>query len=232
MRAARCRWPGPALATLPPWPAAAATAVAAGGDSASATVTVQRRRAHGLREAFHVCVRMNPTNGAPSAPGGDLMLREKSSPSAPSTTSPPAHAGQRRRVRPRGVVRRPADRLLAALPDQQHLHDGRPGAACTGRWNLWEYTLGGGRAAAGHAAAADRQHRRRRRRPGVPARRPRLRVHVEPPGPFAHLQALGRNYLALDEYERERVLNLHTMAADGSGHHSRSASTRATTATR
>src|SRR3954468_9346631 len=26
---------------------------------------------------------MNPTNGAPSAPGGDLMIREKSSPSAP-----------------------------------------------------------------------------------------------------------------------------------------------------
>ena len=26
---------------------------------------------------------MNPTNGAPTAPGGDLMIREKSSPSAP-----------------------------------------------------------------------------------------------------------------------------------------------------
>jgi hypothetical protein len=54
----------------------------------------------------------------------------------------------------------------------------------------------------------------------------------QPAGPVAHLQALGRNYLALDEYERERVFNLHTMAADGSGPHSRSASTRATTATR
>ena len=28
-------------------------------------------------------MRMNPTNGAPSAPGGDLIIREKSSPSAP-----------------------------------------------------------------------------------------------------------------------------------------------------
>jgi hypothetical protein len=26
---------------------------------------------------------LNPTNGAPTAPGGDLMIREKSSPSAP-----------------------------------------------------------------------------------------------------------------------------------------------------
>jgi hypothetical protein len=34
----------------------------------------------------------------------------------------------------------------------------------------------------------------------------------------SHLsQALGRSYFAADEYERERVLNLHTMAADGSG---------------
>jgi Tol biopolymer transport system component len=30
-------------------------------------------------------------------------------------------------------------------------------------------------------------------------------------------QALGRAYFALDEYERERVLNLHTMDAEGNG---------------
>ena len=32
---------------------------------------------------------MNPTDGAPFAAGGDLIIREKSSPAAPSTTSPP-----------------------------------------------------------------------------------------------------------------------------------------------
>ena len=44
-------------------------------------------------------------------------------------------------------------------------------------------------------------------------------------------QALGHSYYALDEYERERVFNLHTMAPTAATSR-RSRSTRATTATR
>ncbi len=32
----------------------------------------------------------------------------------------------------------------------------------------------------------------------------------------SRMQTLGRAYFAADEYERERVMNLHSMAADGS----------------
>ena len=90
-----------------------------GSDSGQGTVTVNgdvplvyAKRVNTLALA--------PTNGTPSAPGGDLMLREKSSPQrAGAQPHRGHHAGQRRRVRPRGVLRRQEDRLRAALPDHQ-----------------------------------------------------------------------------------------------------------------
>ncbi len=75
-----------------------------------------------------VTLNMNPTDGTPTAPGGDLIIREKSSASAREINVTAAHhAGQRRRVGPRGLLRRQEDRLLDALPDQQHR---RPSTAC------------------------------------------------------------------------------------------------------
>ena len=60
-------------------------------------------------------VRMNPTNGAPSAPGGDLILREKSSPSAPEHNITAAITqGKGDVVGSRGVVRRQEGGVRAA----------------------------------------------------------------------------------------------------------------------
>jgi len=161
-------------------------------------------------------VRMNPTNGAPFAPGGDLMLREKSSPSAPEhNLTASITQGQGDASDPE--VSYDGKRVVFALrcpSSNSATLDGRP--ACTGRWNLWEYTLGSARLEQGTlrrlTASSDSDD-------VDPAYLPAGRGFVfssNRQGRSRALQALGRNYLALDEYERERVFNLHTMAADGS----------------
>src|SRR6187551_2746573 len=57
---------------------------ACGGGSRtdSTTVTVQGDVPIAYAKRVNT-IGLNPTNGAPTAPGGDLMIREKSSPSAP-----------------------------------------------------------------------------------------------------------------------------------------------------
>ncbi len=168
-------------------------------------------------------VGMNPTDGTNSAPGGDLMLREKSSPSAPEhnltarftlglgDVSDPEVSYDGRRIV--FSMRCPAANGTQYTPPA----GGTPVPACTGRWNLWEYdftdtALSTGvfrrltastsdddvdpvylPAGQGVVFASNRQHK--------------SRIN----------QALGRTYHALDEYERERVLNLHRVEADGSG---------------
>ncbi len=167
-------------------------------------------------------LRINPTDGTNSAPGGDLMLREASSASATEhnlTTrftqgvgdaSDPEVSYDGRRIV--FAMRCPASNTTTV--------DGTAGGekACTGRWNLWEYTVGGSGAALAQGAfrrlTASTEHD-----DVDPVYLPANRGIVFSSNRQAksHLsQALGRSYHAADEYERERVLNLHTMAADGS----------------
>ncbi len=162
-------------------------------------------------------VSLNPTNGAPSAPGGDLIVREKSSPSAP------AHNVTRRFTQGVGDA-----------SDPEVSHDGRkivfsmrcPATntatiggvpACTGRWNLWEYDMTTG----GYAGGTFRRLTASTQHDDVdPAYLPGDGGFVfssNRQAKSSQNQALGRAYFALDEYERERVFNLHTMAPDGSG---------------
>ena len=51
-----------------------------GSGEGSVTVAGDVPLAYAMRST---AMTMNPTNGSPSAPGGDLIIREKSSPSAP-----------------------------------------------------------------------------------------------------------------------------------------------------
>ncbi len=201
-----------------------ATALAGCGSdsdsSAGSTVTVAGDVpiAYAMRSTR---VGMNPTDGTNSAPGGDLMLRNQASPSAPE------HNLTRRITLGLGDVSDPevsydGQRIVFSLrcpaSNAVTIDQGAgPVPACTGRWNLWEYdrsgtTLAGGvlrrltastseddvdpvylPASQGVVFASNRQHK--------------SRIN----------QALGRSYAALDEYERERVLNLHRIEADGSG---------------
>jgi hypothetical protein len=158
---------------------------------------------------------MNPTDGAPSAPGGDLMVREKSSPSAPEHNVTAAIT--------QGVgdasdpeVSYDGKKLVFALrcPASNTSMIGTA-RACTGRWNIWEYdmTTGGLTGGTLRRITSSNQHD-----DADPA-------YLPAGGGFVFSsnrqtksmvnQALGVTYKALDEYEREAVMNLHTMDNDG-----------------
>ena len=160
-------------------------------------------------------IRMNPTNGAPSAPGGDLMIREKSSPSAPE------HNITARFTQGQGDASDPevsydGKKVVFAMrcpASNTATIEGQP--ACTGRWNIWEYDMTMG----GFAGGTFRRLTSSAQDDDVdPAYLPAGRGFVFSSNRQTRsktTQALGRTYFALDEYERERVFNLHTMDATG-----------------
>jgi hypothetical protein len=158
---------------------------------------------------------MNPTDGTPFEAGGDLMIREKSSASAPEHNITAAIT--------QGVgdasdpeVSYDGKKLVFALrcpTSNTSTIDGEP--ACTGKWNIWEYDMTDGGITGGAL-----------RRLTASTEDDDVDPYYLPAGRgvvFASNrqtkskvnQALGQTYYALDEYERERVLNLHTMDADG-----------------
>jgi hypothetical protein len=157
----------------------------------------------------------NPTNGAPTAPGGDLMIREKSSASAKE------HNITARFTQGKGDASGPepsydGKKVIFSMrcPASNTAKIGTE-AACTGRWNIWEYDTTTGGLTGGtfrrltSSTDADDVD---------PAYLPAGRGFVftsNRQGTSSVNQALGHTYFALDEYERERVFNLHTMDAQG-----------------
>lgn len=157
---------------------------------------------------------LNPTDGAGFAAGGDLMLRETSSPSAPE------HNLTARFTQGQGDASDPevsydGKKLIFAMrcPSSNSAQvDGLP--ACTDRWNIWEYDMTAGLTtgtfrrltASVEADDVDPVY--------LPGGRGVVFSSNRQTGAYAN-QALGRSYYALDEYERQRVFNLHTMDADG-----------------
>jgi Tol biopolymer transport system component len=154
-------------------------------------------------------VRLNPVTSAGTAPGGDLMLREASSPSATEhnltarftqgvgDASDPEVSYDGKRIV--FSMRCPASNTATV--------DGTATGekACTGRWNLWEYTVGGTGAALARGSfkrlTASTEHD-----DVDPVYLPANRGIVFSSNRQAksHLnQALGRSYFAADEYERE-----------------------------
>lgn len=157
---------------------------------------------------------MNPTDGAPFAAGGDLIIREKSSASAQS------HNVTASITQGQGDVSDPevsydGKKIVFALRcPTSNTSQINGAAACTGRWNIWEYDMTNGLANGtlrritssttdddadpyylpGGAGFVFSSNRQTKARPN---------------------QALGQAYKALDEYEREAVMNLHTMDANG-----------------
>ena len=108
--------------------AALATVGCGSGDSSSGSGSGSEAEASVVRDVPLVYVKranilgMNPTDGAPSAPGGDLMVREKSSPSAPEHNLTARFTqGKGDASDPEVVLRRQEDHLLDALPELEHL---------------------------------------------------------------------------------------------------------------
>jgi len=161
---------------------------------------------------------MNPTNGAPFAAGGDLIIREKSSPSAPEhnvTASLTQGTGD---VSDPEVSYDGKKVVFAMRCPTSNTSQVDNVAACTGRWNIWEYTL----PASGFAGGAFRRITSSTTADDVdPYYLPGGKGFVftsnrQTASSALNGQALGvAAYFALDEYERERVFNLHTMTADG-----------------
>jgi len=159
---------------------------------------------------------MNPTDGAPFAAGGDLIIREKSSPSAAEHNVTAAY------TRGNGDVSDPevsydGKKIVFAMNCPASNNAAIGSAVCTGRWNIWEYTLPNGGFAGGSM-----------RRLTSSTTADDVDPYYLPAGGFVFAsnrqtktaamngQAVGAQpYFALDEYERERVLNLHTMDNDG-----------------
>lgn len=160
-------------------------------------------------------VTLNPLTGASFQPGGDLIVRDTSSPSAPEHNVTAAFT--------QGV---------GDVADPEASYDGRklvfamncPTSstatiggvkACTGHWNIWEYDMTTG----GIAAGAFRRITSTTTADDVgPAYLPNGRGFVFSSNRQATSsanQALGHTYTALDEYERETVFNLHTMDING-----------------
>ena len=159
-------------------------------------------------------VGLNPTDGAPTAPGGDLIIREKSSASAREIN-----------------VTASITQGVGDVSDPEVSYDGKKVVfamtcptsntaqvggvvACTGRWNIWEYDTTTGGLAGGSlrritSSSSDDDV--------DPAYLPAGRGFVF----SSNRQTLSKSVVAgvttfaADEYERERVLNLHTMDAQG-----------------
>jgi hypothetical protein len=158
---------------------------------------------------------MNPTNGAPSAPGGDLMVRELSSPSAAEhNLTESITQGQGDASDPE--VSYNGKKILFSLKCPASNTSQVDGVkACTGRWNVWEYDMTGATLTTGKF----RRLTSTTQDDDVdPAYLPEGRGVVFSSNRQTKSkvnQALGHSYYALDEYERERVFNLHTMNMEG-----------------
>ncbi|MES2581570.1 MAG: hypothetical protein V4627_02540 [Pseudomonadota bacterium] len=160
-------------------------------------------------------INANPTNAAPTAPGGDILLREKSSASA-TEHNVTAAITQGTGDASNPDVSYDGKKLIFSLrcptTNTSTVNGQR---ACTGRWNIWEYDMSAGNLTAGtlrrltSSTTADDVD---------PTYLPAGRGFVFTSNRQTRSsinQALGQTYFALDEYERERVFNLHTMDVNG-----------------
>jgi hypothetical protein len=162
-------------------------------------------------------ITINPTNGAPFGAGGDLMLREKSSASA-TEHNLTAQFTQGKGDASDPEVSYDGKKIIFSMNCPTSNTSTVNGvAACTGRWNIWEYDMS-------KSGLTDGTFRRLTSSTDDddvdPAYLPAGRGFVFSSNRQTKSkaqQALGQTYFALDEYERERVFNLHTMDATGAG---------------
>ena len=156
---------------------------------------------------------INPTNAAPFAAGGDLMIREKSSPSAPEYNVTAAITQGKGDVSDPEVSYDGKKIVFAMRCPTSNTSSVGGVPACTGRWNIWEYDM-----SASLSAGSFRRITSSTTDDDVdPVYLPADRgfVFASNRQTTTKTQALGQTYYAVDEYERERVFNLHTVDRSG-----------------
>jgi Hydrazine synthase alpha subunit middle domain len=208
------QWKAFALCALATATMLLASACGSGSASSSDTVAVNGDVSIAYAKRANT-ITMNPTDGTPTAPGGDLMLREKSSPSAREFNATASI------TQGKGDVSDPevsydGKKIVFALTCPTTNTSTIGGApACTGKWNIWEYDMSAG----GLENGALRRVTASTQSDDVDP------AYLPSGGGFVFssnrqtktkVQINGEDVFAVDEYERERVLNLHTMKADGS----------------
>ena len=159
-------------------------------------------------------VTINPLTGGPFAPGGDLMIREKASPSAPE------HNITAQYTQGKGDVTDPqvsydGTRIVFAMncpASNTATIGGQP--ACTGHWNIWEYNMSTGGLTGGSFRRITSSSGDDVSPSYLPAGAGFVFSSNRQTTSYPN-QALGHSYYALDEYERQRVFNLHTMDLNG-----------------
>jgi hypothetical protein len=208
-----------AFARPAPWAGLAALALllaacsGSGGGDDTVTVNGDVPIAYTKRAT---AVGLNPTDAANSVPGGDLMIREKSSASATE------HNVTASITQGNGDVSDPevsydGKKIVFALRcPSSNTSQVNGAAACTGRWNIWEYDTTGKTLTTGTLRRITASTSDDDVDPVyLPANRGII-FSSNRQTKSRQNQALGRAYFAADEYERERVMNLHSMANDGS----------------
>ena len=159
-------------------------------------------------------ISQNPTNGGPSAPGGDLMIREKSSASALE------HNVTAQFTQGVGDVQAPdvsydGKKIIFSMrcPSSNTSMIGTA-KACTGAWNIWEYDMTVGGLTGGTFRRLTATGDDDVEPTYLPAGKGYVFTSNRQTKSSVN-QFNGHTYKALDEYERETVFNLHTMDADG-----------------
>lgn len=183
------------------------------GSSSENTLTVNGDVAIAYAKRANT-INMNPTDGTPSAPGGDLIVREKSSASAREINVTESITQGNGDVSDPEVSYDGKKIVFAMTCPVSNTATIGGAPACTGRWNVWEYDTSTGGLAGGSlrritASATDDDV--------DPAYLPAGRGFVFSSNrqTLSKTTTNGVTAFAADEYERERVLNLHTMDAAG-----------------
>lgn len=181
-------------------------------DSKTVTVAGDAPIAYAMRSN---AINANPTNAAPTAPGGDLMVREKSSVSAKEhniTAQFTQGVGDASNPDVSYDGKKIIFSMRCPATNTGTINGLR---ACTGHWNIWEYDMTAGGLASGSLRRLTSSTESDDVDPTyLPAGRGFVFTSNRQTKSSIN-QALGRSYFALDEYERERVFNLHTMDANG-----------------
>jgi len=163
---------------------------------------------------------MNPLSAAPTAPGGDLMIRALSSPSAPEyNISAVITQGVGDASDPE--VSYDGTKIVFAINcPASNTSMYQNGPACTGHWNIWEYDMSVGGITAGTLRRITSSTQFDDVGPAyLPAGKGFVFSSNRQAGAlatqFVDAQGVTHSYQALDEYERETVFNLHTMDNNG-----------------
>ena len=189
-------------------------ACSGGGTSDSNTLTVAGDVPIAYAQRVNT-IGLNPTNGAPTADGGDLMIREKSSASALE------HNITAQFTQGKGDAQNPdvsydGKKIVFSMrcpTTSTAMINGAP--ACTGRWNVWEYDMTTGGLTGGTFRRLTSSNNADDVEPTyLPAGKGYVFTSNRQTKSSVN-QFNGHTYKALDEYERETVFNLHTMDASG-----------------